>query len=187
MFAAAHKLYGDRADKFLELYPAHDDAGAKLMGNIAAREALPRRGPESGPSPRAQPARRHFTCTCFSRVHPFVEDPKLFDHPQTIGAYHTSDVPYWFETQDALNLFRTTRNWAPYDRELADKMSDCLVAFATTGNPATRVVAWPEWTNGSERYVEFSDTIGVRAEDVERMQFQSEAGVTATTPRASRD
>ena len=82
----------------------------------------------------------------FSRVHPFVEDPKLFDHPQTIGAYHTSDVPYWFETLDALNLFRTTRNWTPYDRELADKMSDCLVAFARTGDPATEAVAWPAWT-----------------------------------------
>jgi para-nitrobenzyl esterase len=123
----------------------------------------------------------------FSRVHPFVDDPKLFDHPQSIGAYHTSDVPYWFETQDALNLFRTTRNWTPYDRELADKMSDCLVAFARTGDPATEAVAWPAWTDGSEQYVEFGDAIAVRAENVDRMQFQSKAGVTSTTPSASHD
>ena len=123
----------------------------------------------------------------FSRVHPFAEDPKLFDHPQTIGAYHTSDVPYWFQTQDALNLFRTTRDWAPLDRDLADKMSDCLVTFAKTGDPSTEAVAWPAWTEGSEKYEEFGDVIAVREENVERMSFQSAAGVTSTSPRASRD
>jgi para-nitrobenzyl esterase len=86
-----------------------------------------------------------------------------------------------------LNLFRTTRNWSPYDRELADKMSDCLVAFARTGDPATEAVAWPAWIDGSEQYVEFGDAIAVRAENVDRMQFQSKAGVTSTTPSASHD
>ena len=63
--AAAHKLYGDRADKFLDLYPAHDDAEAKIMGNTAAREALVETGTRSGRSPSARPARRRSTCTCF--------------------------------------------------------------------------------------------------------------------------
>src|SRR5580704_2598884 len=185
--AAAHKLYGERADKFLDLYPAHDDAGAKIMGNTAAREALVETGTRKWALAERATGKAPFYMYMFSRVHPFVEDPKLFDHPQTIGAYHTSDVPYWFETLDALNLFRTTRNWSPYDRELADKMSDCLVAFAKTGDPATEAVAWPAWIDGSEQYVEFGDTIAVRAENVDRMQFQSKAGVTSTTPSASHD
>ena len=101
--AAAHKLYGDRASKFLELYPAHDDAEAKRMGNTAAREALVETGTRKWALAQRATGKAPFYMYMFSRVHPFVADPKLFDHPQTIGAYHTSDVPYWFETQDALN------------------------------------------------------------------------------------
>ncbi len=185
--AAAHKLYGDRAEKFLKLYPAHDDAEAKRMGNTAAREALVETGTRKWALAERATGKAPFYMYLFSRVHPFVADPKLFDHPQTIGAYHTSDVPYWFETLDTLNLFHTTRNWTPYDRELADTMSDCLIAFAKTGDPATKAVAWPAWTVGAEQFVDFGDTIAVRSENVERMQFQSQAGVTSTTPRASRD
>ena len=101
--AAAHKLYGDRAGKFLELYPAHDDADAKRMGSVAAREALVETGTRKWALAQRATGKAPFYMYMFSRVHPFVEDPKLFDHPQTIGAYHTSDVPYWFQTQDALN------------------------------------------------------------------------------------
>ena len=35
--AAAHKHYAHRADELLDLYPAHDDAEATIMGNTAAR------------------------------------------------------------------------------------------------------------------------------------------------------
>ena len=185
--AAADELYGNRTSKFLALYPAHDDAEAKLMGNTAAREALVETGTRKWALAERATGKAPFYVYMFSRVHPFVADPKLFDHPQTIGAYHTSDVPYWFETQDALNLFRTTRNWTPYDRDLADKMSDCLIGFARTGNPSTDTVAWPAWKQDSEQYVEFGDAIAVREESVERMEFQSQSGVTSTTPRASRD
>ncbi len=185
--AAAHKLYGDRAGKFLELYSAHDDAEAKRMGATAAREALVETGTRKWALAQRATGHAPFYMYMFSRVHPFADDPKLFDHPQTIGAYHTSDVPYWFETQDALNLFRTTRNWTSLDRELASEMSDCLVAFARTGDPATEKVAWPAWTDSSEQYVEFGDTIAVRSENLERMRFQGEAGVTSMTPPAARD
>ncbi len=185
--AAAHELYGDRADRFLELYPAHDDAEAKRMGDTAAREALVETGTRKWALAERATGKAPLYMYMFSRVHPFVADQKLFDHPQTIGAYHTSDVPYWFETLDTLNLFHTTRNWTRYDRELSDTMSDCLIAFAKTGDPATKAVAWPAWTVRAEPYVDFGDTIAVRSENVERMQFQSQAGVTSTTPRASRD
>jgi para-nitrobenzyl esterase len=36
--ATAHKLFGDQAERFLKLYPASDDAQAKAMGLLAARE-----------------------------------------------------------------------------------------------------------------------------------------------------
>jgi para-nitrobenzyl esterase len=111
----------------------------------------------------------------------------LFDHPQSIGAYHTSDVPYWFGTQDAFNKFRTTRDWTPFDRELSNRMEDCLVAFARTGDPSTPATLWPRWTPTAENYVEFGDRTGVREENVERMEFHTPSNVTASTPPVSRD
>ena len=38
--AAARTMYGDRAERFLKLYPASNDAEAKAMGVVAARESL---------------------------------------------------------------------------------------------------------------------------------------------------
>ena len=60
-------------------------------------------------------------------------------------------------------------------------------AATRTGDPATEAVARPAWTDKSEQYVEFGDTIAVRAENLARMQFQGKAGVTATTPSAAHD
>jgi len=74
---------------------------------------------------------------------------------ETIGAYHTSDIPYWFGTLDAFNLLRTTRNWSAADRELSEKMMASLIAFANTGNPATADVPWPAWSPSDESKMEF--------------------------------
>ncbi len=91
----------------------------------------------------------------------------------TIGAYHTSEIPYYFGTQDAYNLFRPTRNWTPFDRELSQKMTAVLIAFANTGNPATSDVAWPAWSAQDERYVSFGDTISLETMNRERLDFMA--------------
>ena len=98
----------------------------------------------------------------FSRVHPYAPGVKFSDHdPATIGAYHTGDVPYWLQTLDSLNLFRTTRNWTPYDRELATRMSDVIVSFARTGKPALSGIDWPVYRRDDERVVELGDSVRV--------------------------
>ena len=98
----------------------------------------------------------------FSRVHPYAPGVKFSDHdPATIGAYHTADVPYWLQTLDSLNLFRTTRNWTPYDRELATRMSDVIVSFARTGKPALSGIDWPAYRSEDERVVELGDSVRV--------------------------
>jgi para-nitrobenzyl esterase len=186
-FAAAHKLYGDQAARFLELYPASDDAEAKEMGLIAAREGLAENGTRNWALAQRATGKAPFYMYMFSRVHPFAEGVKFFDNPQAIGAYHTSDVPYWFQTQDAMNLFRETRAWTPFDRDLSERMIDCLIAFARTGNPSTEATAWPEWTRSSEKYVEFGDTTGVREDNGRRMEFHTPANLTTSIPGVSRD
>jgi para-nitrobenzyl esterase len=185
--AAAHKLYGDHAEHFLKLYPAADDAQAKAMGLLAAREGQAEAGTRNWALAQRATGKAPFYMYMFSRVHPFAEGVKFFDNPQAIGAYHTSDVPYWFGTQDAMNLFRETRTWTPFDRELSERMADCLVAFARTGKPGTTATPWPEWTRTSETYVVFGDVTKVSDENAERIEFHTPANVTSSTPRAARD
>jgi para-nitrobenzyl esterase len=184
--AVARRLYGGRAEQFLELYPARDVDEAKAMGNVAARESQAEAGSHNWAISESKNGRSPFYMYMFSRVHPFSEKIKLFDNP-AIGAYHTSDVPYWFETLDALNRFRMTREWTTFDRELAEKMSDCLVAFAKTGSPETPRTPWPVWRTDRELYVDFGDNTSVQSENTARLDFQAQSDVAPPTPRPSRD
>ncbi len=185
--AAVHKLYGAEAERFLTLYPASNDAEAKAMGLAAAREGLAEAGTRNWALAQSATGKAPFYMYMFSRVHPFAPGVTFFDNPQAIGAYHTSDVPYWFETQDAFNKFRTTRDWTPFDRDLSERMAESLVAFARTGYPRTPATPWPQWTPKDEAYFEFDDQSGVRGENVKHMEFYTPANVTPWTPPTSRD
>ena len=109
----------------------------------------------------------------FSRVHPFSKGAKFYDDPASIGSYHTSDIPYWLKTQDAMNLFRTTRDWTAYDRELSDRMLGSLVAFAKSGDPSTAATAWPRWSANAEQLVDLGDAVSIRVMNSERLDFHA--------------
>jgi para-nitrobenzyl esterase len=126
----------------------------------------------------------------FSRVHPFNDKVVIADHPERIGAYHTSDVPYWLQTLDALNMFRPTRIWTPADRQLARQMTDLLIAFASSGKPSTKEIHWSQWKPGEERLLELGDVVSMQKMNTDRFTFHVEnrpAGSTQAPARAARD
>ncbi|NML43256.1 carboxylesterase family protein [Ramlibacter sp. G-1-2-2] len=185
--ATAKKLFGDKSERFLQLYPASSDAEAKEMGKTAAREGLIELGAHSWAAAHSRTGKAPFYMFMFSRVHPFTPGVKFYDNPAAIGAYHTSDLPYFFDTLDAFNMFRTTRDWTPFDRELSARMMDSLLAFARTGNPATRATPWPRWTPEQQQLVEFGNETRVLGENRERMAFHTPDTLTSSSPRLSRD
>ena len=186
--AAAQKLYGNDAEAFLKLYPASSDAQAHEMGRTAAREGMVERGARNWAMEQAKYGTAPVYLFMYSRVHPYIPGVAIADQDTaTIGAYHTSDVPYWFGTQDALNLIRPTRKWTAYDRELSKQMMDALIAFAKTGDPNTAAVHWPKWTPQSEQLLEFGDTIKIQPMNSQRLNFMAGHGAAAATPRAARD
>ena len=72
----------------------------------------------------------------YNHPHPYPPGVVITDMDvKTAGAYHNSDLPFWYGTLDSLNMFRHTRDWTPYDYKLSNQMQDVLVAFARTGNP----------------------------------------------------
>ena len=169
--AAAQRLYGDRADAFLRLYPAATDAEAREMGHVAAREAMMEGRMREWAKAQGKWSRSPIYMFMFSRVHPFSEGVKFYDDPASIGSYHTSDVPYWLGSQDALNLFRITRDWTAYDRELSGRMLASLVAFAKSGDPSTAAAPWPRWSVNAEQLMDFGDDVSIRSMDSERLDF----------------
>jgi para-nitrobenzyl esterase len=107
-------------------------------------------------------------------VHPYIPGVVIADQdPTTIGASHTSDVPYWFGTHDALNLVRPTRKWTDYDGDLSEKMTLAPIAFANTGNPKTAAVSWPAWKPGNEGLMEFGDAVRIQPMPTERVEFMA--------------
>ena len=186
--AAAKRLYGDAAEEFLKFYPASTDAEAREMGRTAAREGLVERGARNWALQQACNGKAPVYLFMYSRVHPYIPGVVIADQDTaTVGAYHTSDVPYWFGTQDALNIIHSTRKWTTYDRELSRKMTAALIAFANTGDPGTAAVPWPRWTAQNERLVEFGDSIRVLPMSTPRLEFMRLHGGGQAAGRGTRD
>jgi para-nitrobenzyl esterase len=157
--AIAKKMYGADAAAFLAAYPVRSADDIKRVGGQVAREAGLETNARNCAAMQAQYAKSKTYIDTFSRKHPYAPGVKIADqNTDTIGAYHTGDIPYWFGTQDAFNSIRTTRNWTPWDRELAEKMMASLIAFANTGNPATNDVKWTAWSGDNEVKMEFGSS-----------------------------
>jgi para-nitrobenzyl esterase len=186
--AAATKLYGKDADTFLKLYPAETDADVREMGRTAAREGMVGRSMRNWAVAQEKYGSAPVRMFMFSRVHPYISGVVIADQdPETIGAYHTSDVPYWFGTQDALNLIRPTRKWTDYDISLSEKMTAALIAFANAGNPGTAAISWPEWKPQNEVLVEFGGAIRTQAIQTARLDFMAAHPIAGGPRRAARD
>ena len=172
--ARAKDVFGPNADAFLSLYPVATDADIPAVAQDAANDAAGLFNARRCAELQAQHHASAAYITVFSRKHPYVPGVRIADQdPATIGAYHTAEVPYYFGTQDAYNLFRPTRQWQPWDRELSQTLTASLVAFARTGNPSTASVAWPAWSAEREQYLEFGDRITALPIDAPRLAFMA--------------
>ncbi|MFB3854708.1 MAG: carboxylesterase/lipase family protein [Vicinamibacterales bacterium] len=181
--AAARQLFGDAADEFLKLYPVASDADVAAAGAKAAREAGMESTMRAWARAHVKTGKAPIWINMFSRVHPYAPGVTFSDHdPKTAGAYHTGEVPYWFQTQDAYNMFRTTRNWTEYDRQLSDKLSDALIAFARTGNPNTPAISWPRYDPSNEQVIEFGDSIRVLRMNTAGLDFFAAHPLPAAGP-----
>ena len=162
---SVQRLYGEEASTILKMYPAKDDAEARLAATSAGHDSSTALQMRTWARAQAATGKAPAYVYMFSRVHPYVPGITFADHdPNRVGAYHAGDVPYWLGTLDTLNLFRVTRNWTDQDRKLAEEMTDAIVAFATTGDPNPRgAAAWPKYRANQEQIRELGDTTRVIA------------------------
>ena len=174
--AAAELTFGDKASEFLRLYKPSRDADVSRTAAQAVRDGGMASVMRTWARAQKQTGNAGVWFYVYSHPHPYAKGITFSDHdPATAGAYHTSEVPYFLQTQDALNLFRTTREWTRDDRELADEMSDCIVAFARSGNPATARVEWLAYRLDQEPLVDFNIPVAVTRLNTARMNFMATA------------
>ena len=175
--AAVKQLYGTKAGEFHKLYPASTDAEAKLMAANAVRDAgWPALAAWQWAKEQSSRGQAPVFVYEFARVQPFNPAVEIADHPERIGAYHSSDVPYWFQTLDSLNIFRPTRLWTSNDRELARSMTSMLIAFARTGDPSIGTVKWPAWKPSTPRLLDIGsngNSFKIEPMNRARLDFQA--------------
>ncbi len=145
--AAAERMYGDRADTFLKLYPASSDAGVPVASKTAARDRT-RVSLDLWTAGQVHASKKMYTYY-FSRAIPWPAHPEF-------GAFHTGEVPYVFETLGVLD-----RPWEPTDRTLANRVSSYWTNFAKTADPnAGGLPAWPAYASASHTTMELGAHTG---------------------------
>ena len=152
--AQAKQRYGDRADRFLKLYPASNDEEARVSGNESARDR-----------------QRVTTLAWAEKTDAYVY---YWNHalpgPDAgkYGAFHTSEVPYVLNT-----LGKSDRPFTTEDRKIADLVSSYWVNFATSGNPNGKGLPhWPSVGEQPDMVMELGDKTGaIPAASPARLEF----------------
>jgi para-nitrobenzyl esterase len=76
-------------------------------------------------------------------------------HPE-FGAFHSSEIPYFFNTLNRLN-----RPWEPIDKKLADTVSSYVTNFAKKGDPnGSGLPQWPAYDPASYVTMELGAKLG---------------------------
>jgi para-nitrobenzyl esterase len=177
----ARQTYGDRAGQFLALFPATDDVQARAQAEQLGRNSGYAVGVRNWVAAQTKTGKAPAFLFIVSHVQPFAPGISFSDFkPESAGAYHMSDVPYWLGTYDAFNLFRVTRNWTPYDRQLSDTMQNVVVSFARTGNPSTPQVRFAPYSRANETRVDFGDAITTETLDTKALDFIADMATAKT-------
>jgi len=189
---AAQKYFGERSEEFLRLYPA-SEADVALVGAQAARDGGMATSMRSWAYGQMSKGRAAVYMYMYARPHSYAPGASFADlNPQTAGAYHSSEIPFFLLTLDAYNRIRPTRAWSEQDLSLAKAMSDVLVAFASSGVPETPSLRMPRFDSRREQLIEFGDSIKVISFNKTRMDFFTTVNAPGAVgpgpaPRAPRD
>ncbi len=145
------KRFGGAASKWLEQYPASDDAQASEMSKQLSRD-------QNLAGMYAWAEERLKTTS-----KPIFE--YLYTHPEPgpnagqFGAFHSSEVPYIFQTLDK----SPGRTFTDQDREIASKMSAYWTNFVRLGDPnGGDLPEWPAFNSADKQIMELGDNFEPR-------------------------
>jgi para-nitrobenzyl esterase len=158
----AHLAFKDKADAFLQQYPASTDAEVlRSAGDYASDKFIVYttwRWLESSVASSHAPVYRY-------RLDLVPPGDKF--HPAGIGAFHSDDIEYVFGTLDS----RQQAVWRPEDRALSAQIQQYWTNFARTGDPnGPGLPAWPAY-KPADWEVMHLDTTSVAKPDDQRARY----------------
>jgi para-nitrobenzyl esterase len=140
---------GEKSDAYYDLYLAAAGGDSALAETTAAQE-ISRLNAWLWLELRAKTSRTDGYIYYFTRAIPWPEHPKF-------GAFHTGDVPYFFN-----NLGKLDRPWTVVDTMVADVMSSYWVNFVNTGDPnGNGLPVWSAFDTGKKEVMELGEEMGM--------------------------
>ena len=151
--------YGDMADAFLRLFPAGSDAQAEVSSRRVVGTRIFNWENWVWANLHAETGRASTYHYHFNRVPPKPLMAGGGDRSRHIGAFHTAEIPYVFQTLQA-----RAWPWQDVDRELSDVMARYWVSFAASGNPnGPGLPQWPRYDPRQSTTLFLGDDIRVGA------------------------
>ena len=156
--SAARAEFGDAFPRFIELFPAGDDA--KVQEASRSAHACQRFTWQCWAWANLQ-ARTGRASAYYYRFHHIPPMPPgaqfLENTAEKLGAFHGAEMPYVFR-----NLHVRDWPWTEVDRQLSATLSSYWINFAATGNPnGAGLTTWPEHEPGVLRAMTFNQTASV--------------------------
>lgn len=162
----ARKMYGDKADDFLKVFPTGTDEQARQSAhNLAADQFTVY---STWKWVQMQMAVAPVYNYEFDDAPPQPAPATPSDKPAPpLAAYHSAEIEFVFEALPSKNL-----PWRPEDEKLSDLMSSYWTNFAKTGNPnGPALPEWPAYSAGSEYPVMHLSFTPHAAPEEQRAQF----------------
>ena len=160
--ATATKESGEKAEEFLRLYPASNDAQARRSLQDFAGDRFIAwstwRWLEAQTTTGKQPAYRYRFDLSVPHA-PEKPDP---------GAYHSAEIEYVFGMLDS----KAAVTWRAEDRALSDQMQKYWANFARSGNPnGPGLPQWPTYRSDSNWQVMYLSPQSAAGKDVARDRY----------------
>jgi len=155
----AERIYGDQAATFMKLYPAASDTDVPVAQKSAARDRI-RVSIDLWAAEQSRSSKRLYTYF-FDRVIPWPAHPEF-------GAFHTSEVPYVFNT-----IARINRPWEPVDKTVAEAASSYWANFARKVDPnGPGLPRWAAYDANTHMTMQIGPRTGaMRVAEPDKLQF----------------
>ncbi len=148
----AEQQYGAEAKKFLEFYPALNEAQAAVSQLKLSRDMIFGVQNYTWANVQSNKGKQNVFVYRFTRKVPATGEYVKY------GAFHTGEVPYAYD-----NLKFVNRPWEPVDQQLAQIMSAYWANFAIKGNPnGPGLPEWPVYTTKSNQIMILSEKPGAK-------------------------
>jgi para-nitrobenzyl esterase len=159
--AKAQAKFGGLTNRFLTLYPGATDPETGESQRALVTDAVAWMHNEWA----AAHTRAGHRAYAYMFIHAIPPPPnartiigKDTALPPRLGAWHTGEIPYAFDS-----LAKVDRAWTASDRRVADIMSSYWVNFAATGDPnGAGLPPWPVYGDPSGSVMELGDEMRAR-------------------------